>query len=999
MKRFVLLLLAGMFAGTQASAQSTGQITGLVSDQSGAPLSGVAVNVGTGGLGSLTDQNGRYTVPNVPAGTHQVRAARIGFSEATQSVTVAAGQAATANFTLTAAVVELEGVVAVGYGTQQRRDVTGSVASVQAEELHQIPTPSVGEALKGRIAGLDVQTGGYSPGSSPEIRIRGARSLEATNDPLIVVDGVAIAGGIQDINPQMIASIDILKDASATAVYGSRGANGVILITTISGRAGETQVTYDTYYGVQQIHTDVEVFNAQEYATFRREAVRTTGRYNCPEGVLQCEEGDLAAFSAGELEGLRNGVDEDYTDLISHNGAIQNHQVGIVGGSADTRFAISGNYLSEDGVTIGQGFLRRGATGSIDHTSGRFTAGLSANVVNSLRDVNRGDGTWGEALSISPLAPAFDENGDPLPFNTPWDAQMWNPLVDTEHRTNEQLRTRTFGNAYAGYELFDGITLRTVFGADLSFRRNGEFLGALTDDYKGSSNRAMVERFQTFNYVSTTQLQVDRQLTDNQRVDATVLYEIQSQRDDRSRGDVQELPYEYQLYHNIGSAGRVTGVSSNYEEWLLQSFMGRVAYTLNDRYYLTLTGRQDCSSRLAPGNKCSFFPSAALKWRVSDEGFMQNQNLLSEFSLRASIGTTGNTSIDPYQTQGGLARTTYSFGGDGAFGYRPADIANPELSWERTDQYDIGVDLAMFNNRVIATVDGYVQNTHDLLMERFLPATTGFESVLQNVGETRNKGIEVALSTVNLDDWHGLRWTSDIAWSKNINEIVSLYGGTEDDIGNGWFIGEPIEVLYEYEFDGIWQLDEAAEAEGYDREPGDIKVVDHDGNGSVNADGDRVILGRHPDHPAWTGSLANRLEYGSFDLSALATARWGYLIDAGAWPGQMSSRYNQPKLNYWTPENPSNEFPRPNLDSEGAIDAGAVQIMNASHWRIRNITLGYTVPSSLTGQLRENSSLRVYLQAQDPFVFTDFIGFDPEGAGGNEVPSYRTFLIGASVGF
>ena len=996
MKRLVLLLLAGLCSATQASAQATGRVSGSVTDASGAPLAGVAIT--SEGLGTLSDQNGRYTLDNVPAGAHQVRASRLGYAESTLPVTVAAGQTATINFRLTASAVELEGVVAVGYGTQQRRDVTGAVASVEAEELSQIPTPSVGEALKGRVAGLDVQTTGYRPGDNPRIRIRGARSLEATNDPLVVVDGVAI-GGLSDINPQMIESIEVLKDASATAVYGSRGANGVILVTTRAGRAGETRVTYDTYYGLQEVHTKVEVFDGAEYAQFRREAMRTTGRYNCPEGVLQCAEGDAAAFSDGELEGLRNGVSENYMDLISRTGSIQNHQLGISGGSENTRFAISGNYLTEKGVTLGQGFLRRGASGSIDHTSGRLSAGLSANVTNSLQNVNRGDGTWGEAMSIDPLAPAFDENGEPLAFNTPWDAQMWNPLVDLENRKDDRLRTRTFGNAFVGYELLDGVTLRTTFGADLLFNRDGQFVGALTDDFKGSSNRARVERRQSFNYVSTTQLNANREIGDAHRVDATVLYEIQSDRDDRTRADVQDLPYEYQLYHNIGSAGRVSGVSSNYSEWLLQSFMGRVNYTLLDRYYLTLTGRQDCSSRLAPGNKCSFFPSAAVKWRVTDEGFMAGQGLFNDLSLRASYGRTGNTSISPYQTLGGLDRTAYSFAGDGAFGFVPDDIANPELEWEKTDQLDVGVDFALFGSRISGSVDGYIQNTYDLLMERRLPGSSGFENVLQNIGETRNTGVELALATVNLDNWHGLTWTSDVAWSKNSNEIVSIYGGTEDDIGNRWFIGHPINVLYELEFDGIWQLDEAAEAESYDRSPGDIKVVDQDGDGRISSDGDRIIIGRHPNFPSWTGSFANRFELGSFDLSALATARWGYMVDTNTWPGQMSSRYNQPKLDYWTPENPTNAFPRPNLDSEGAIDAGAVQIMDASHWRIRNITLGYTLPTSLSSRIRDSSSLRVYLQAQDPFVFTDYMGFDPEGGENTGVPSYRTLLLGASVGF
>jgi TonB-linked SusC/RagA family outer membrane protein len=1002
MKRWALLLVLALLPAGTAAAQGTGQISGVVTDGAGAPVAGVAVAVQGTTRGDQTSADGRFTITAVPAGARQVKASKIGFAEQTRAVTVAAGQTANLDFQLTAQVVQLEQVVAVGYGTARKQDVTGAVASVQAEALREIPTPSVGEALKGRIAGVDIETNSYKPGDSPDIRIRGTRSLEASNDPLIVVDGVAIAGGIQDINPATIESIDVLKDASATAVYGSRGANGVIMITTKRGRAGATRFTYDTRYGLEQIHTKVRVMNGPEYAEWRRETLRAVGKYNCPADAngyqAPCEAGDLDAFAPDEYQGLINNVSTDWMDLISRNGAIQDHQLTITGGSAETRFAIGANFMDEKGVTRGQSFVRRGATASLNHNSGNFHAGLSANVSNSLQNLGRGDGEWGEAMAYNPMVSPYFEDGTLNPFAVA-DGQMFNPLVEIEHYKEDRLRTRTFGNAFVGYDVLPWLNLQTTFGADLGFRRSGRMIGALTDANRGSNNSAFVERFQTFNYVSTTQAQVERDLSDSQRLSATLLYEIQNQTDDRSRADVQNLPYEYQLYYNLGTGGQVTGVSSNYEEWLLQSVMGRVGYILNDRYYLTLTGREDCSSRLAPGSKCSFFPSAAVKWRLSDEAFMQNQGLFSDLSLRASWGKTGNTSIDPYQTQGSLSRTAYSFGGTGAFGFRPDDLANPSLKWETTDQYDVAVEFGLWDNRISGSLDAYLANTHDLLMERQLPASTGYTSTLENIGATRNRGLELALSTVNIEDFHGLNWTSAINWSMNRNEIVNLYGGTEDDVGNEWFIGEPIEVYYEYKFDGIWQTDEAAEAASYGRKVGDIRVVDQNKDGVITADADRIIIGRHHDFPAWTGSFSNRLAYGAFDLSALASARWGYTIDSNIWPGANAGRYNQPVFNYWTPQNASQEFPRPNREQEGAVDAGAVQLFNGSHWRVRNVTLGYSVPSSVIGRLGSGSSLRVYLQAQDPWVFTSFKGFDPEGGETASVPSYRTFLIGASVGF
>lgn len=995
MKRLVLLLLAGVFSASQAAAQSTGQVTGVVADGSGAPLSGVSVTVGTSGLGSLTDQNGRYTVLNVPAGTYDVRANRLGFTAATQSVTVAVGQSATANFTLSQSAVELEGVVAVGYGTQLRRDVTGSVASVAQEQVREIATPNVAEALKGRVPGLDIRTTGYLPGQEPQIRIRSARSLSASNNPLIVVDGVPIAGGLNDVNPNSIESVEILKDASATAIYGSRGANGVVLITTNRGDAGTTRISYDARYGVQGIRKHVEMFDAEEFANFKRWAARRVNKYPC-EGTSICDEGDEAIFQADELVGYRAGVDTDWKDVISRNGQLMDHQLAISGGSQNTTFAIGANFLQEQGVTLGTAYTRRGANFNLNHDAGPLTAGISANISNSNQDNGRGSGLWGEVAQLVPYGSPWNEDGSIRPQPTT-DAQRWNPLADVEHWRDSDVRTRTFGNAFVGYELIDGLRIQTTFGADLTNRRDGRFRGANSSPFRGNNNDAEMWRNDIFGWISTTQATWEREVGDH-RFNVTGIYELQQEKETRQNGAVQNLPYEHQMWYNLGTAGTVTNVGSDLRETAMRSFMGRVNYTYLNRYYLTLTGRQDCSSRLAPGNKCSVFPSGAVMWRVSDEPFMMNQGLFTELSLRASYGLTGNSAINPYQTQGGLARTTYSFGDVGAYGYRPSSLANADLGWETTAQFDFGVNVGMLDNRVTATIDLYQQNTSDLLMNRQLPLTSGYGSITENVGETRNRGVELALSTVNLDGWNGIRWTSDISWSMNKNEIVSLYGGKEDDPGSSWFIGQPINVLYNLRKLGIWQLDEADEAASYSRSPGDIKVEDIDGNGVIDGN-DRTFLGRHINFPLWSGSLSNRLEYGAFDLSALVYARWGYTIQSNVWPGQMSGRYNQPKLDYWTPENPTNAFPSPNRDSEGAIDAVAVQFFDGSHWRVRNITLGYTVPRSMMNRIGDSSSLRIYGQLQDPWVFTDFPGVDPEGTEGNSVPSFRSLIIGASVGF
>jgi TonB-linked SusC/RagA family outer membrane protein len=440
--------------------------------------------------------------------------------------------------------------------------------------------------------------------------------------------------------------------------------------------------------------------------------------------------------------------------------------------------------------------------------------------------------------------------------------------------------------------------------------------------------------------------------------------------------------------------------------------MGRINYALKDRYLLTLTARVDGSSRLAPGKKYSLFPSVAAAWRLSEEPFAPSW--LSNLKLRASYGRAGNTAVSPYQTRYLLNRTTYSFGNEGSFGYRPGSLPNAELDWEKTDQLDVGLEFGVLQNRLSGSIDFYRAFTHDLLMRRQLPPHTGFDDILQNIGETRNTGVEVALSGVLLDGWNGLRWSTDLTWATNRNEIVTLYGGKEDDIGNRWFIGQPIhgngnDLWYDYKFLGIWQLADSAEAKKYRQVPGQIRVQDRgktlaDGScdftggpdGLINAC-DQTILGNS--YPKWTASLSTRVEWKNFDLSAMAITRQGYKVENTflTSQSQLFGRYNNLKVDYWLPTNPSNREPRPNADQEFPIYGGTRAYQDASFIKIRNITLGFTVPTAWAQRFRAQS-LRLYATAQDPFMFSDFVGLDPEGRTGAGTPSYRTLTFGLTLG-
>jgi TonB-linked SusC/RagA family outer membrane protein len=995
MRRVSMLCLLGvLFAPLPMLAQAPGRIIGTVTDASSArPLSGVTVNIPGTSIGSLTGADGRYILTGVPAGSHTVRAAMIGFGAATQSATVAADQATTVDFTLQPEAVLLEGVVAVGYGTQQRRDVTGSVASVRAEDIRQIPTSNAIQAIQGRVAGVDIVRTSSLPGAGMNIRIRGLRSATASNEPLYVIDGVPISGGIQDFNPNNIESIEILKDASATAIYGSRGANGVVLITTRTGRPGQTQITYDTYAGMQRPINLVRMMDGPEFAAYKREATR----------AVPTRQGwtDEQIFLPEELAAIQSGQWTNWQREVMRTGFQQNHVLGLTGATDNTRFQLSGSFFGQDGITQAQGYDQYSGNVAVDHSIGRLRVGVNASASRSVQTLGPGNGVWGEALANSPLGVPYDENGFLKPKATS-DPLRINPLIAIDQHRREITRNRIFGSLFSELQLMEGVNWRVNFGPDLSDTMDGEFRSRLARN--NSPPDAFRQEDETFAYTLDNILQVNRNLGAAHRVDATLLYSIQEQREERTRAEAENLPYDHQLWYNLGTAETMRNMTSRLQEWALQSYMARVNYALHDRYLLTLTGRYDGSSRLAPENRWAFFPSIGLGWQLGDEVFIQNLGWFSDLKLRGSYGVTGNTAIDPYQTQGTLTLTRYNFGNEGAFGYRPGAIPNPDLTWERTEQANVGLDFGILRNRVTGAIDVYRQDTKDLLLSRALPPASGFTSTLQNVGQTRNTGLELAISTINLENWNGLRWTMDFNATTNKNEIVQLASGG-DQVGDTWFLGHPIHVgndalrsvFFDYEFAGIWQLNEAEQAAAFNQVPGEIRVVDQNGDGRITAD-DRIIIGNT--YPKWIGSLSNRFAYGSVDLSVLASARLGYMFNDAfsTTNSSLYGRYGNMLVDYWTPENPSNVHPRPDAGREGPLYGSTRAYRKGDHVRIRNVTLGYVLPESLVGRWG-GSRARVYATMQEPYIFTDYHGYDPEAGTSGGTPSYWTLLIGTNLTF
>ncbi|QKJ29204.1 TonB-dependent receptor [Mucilaginibacter mali] len=1010
------IILAGMLpAGGILQVQAAGKsvsrtadrlnidITGKVTDEKGQTLPGATITEKNTKNSVAADAQGNFKL-SVNGSSAVLVVSSVGYI----TREVAVGSQTNITIALKDATTNLNDVIVIGYGAQKRIDVTGAVSHIDEKTLREVPVTNPQQLLQGRVAGVVVTQSSNKPGAEPSVLLRGHRSIKAGNNPLYVIDGIPTNDGLNDINPNDIVSMDVLKDASATAIYGSRGANGVIIITTARGKEradGQPDVHYDSYVGVTKISRYIHNLNGPQYVDFRREAARSLpapNTYNDADPVAS----DAKIFSTYELAAIAAGQYTDWQREVTQRGFQQNHDLSVLGASKTTRYNISLGYYQDKGYIKTQDYTRYNLRVNLDQDIGAHVK-MGVSMLGSYAERNNaGLNPIPAAVGQIPIGTPYDASGNLASYPT-GDPLMYNPLFDYVNNNVIQLekRTRVLSSFYAQAEVWDGLKLRVNFGPDISNSRTGSFRSQFSSTNTGTTlPTAGTANEYIFSYTLENILSYDKTFGKH-KIGFTGLYSVQQRVNETGSAAVKDLPVATTTYNNLGS-GTMTGITSTYSRFDILSYMGRVNYNYDSRFLLTLTARADGSSVFAPGNKWGFFPSAALAYNMINEDYIKRMSFISNLKLRASYGRTGNTAVDSYGTLAVLGRTYYDFNDVAALGYYPNSIPNPNLKWETTEAYNVGLDFGIFGDRVTGSIEAYRSNTFDLLLGFALPQSTGFSQVTSNVGNTRNRGIELSLSTRNIvaKQKGGFDWTTDLTGAFNKEEIVSLTSGKVDDIGSSLFIGAPVNVNYDYRKIGIWQLGET-QATQYGSSIGQIRVADQNGNGKIDPD-DRSILGSPT--PKYTFGINNRFSFKGFDLGVFMQGVTGNQIVSTfhTAPGQntiaFGGRYNVVSSDYWTPQNPTNAYPRPisgTSGNPGVVFGSTLKYFDGAYLRIRNVDLGYSFPSAWMKKIGAKS-VRLYFDVTNPYIFSSYVhqnyGTDPEIT---DSPATVNYLLGLNVRF
>lgn len=883
----------------------------------------------------------------------------------------------------------------VGYGTQKKSDIVNAVATTNMEQAVLSPTSDVNEMLRGRIAGLQVDVGGGTlrPGGTSEIIFRGQGSIEGNISAIYVVDGIIRDGGIEDIDPDDIESIEFLKDASAQAIYGSRGANGVVLITTKRGKAGKVSVNYHGFLTTKSIERNFDVYSGQEYAQLRREAVRST----TPDDTYL---DDLDVFSEVELESINNNEFVDWEDELVRNGMVNSQALSISGGTEKTKVFGSFNFFQEDGIIPTSQYTRKTLRLNVDQMlTDKFSVNFDLNMKND--DTERAANV--NVITFSPLGRAFDERGNLLQFPSGEELSATNPLWNLREQDNDRKGNDFVVNVTPTWQITKDLQyqLKTNFT-----RRNfegGQYLSSLNSGGDDVGGIARIDNQLNESYLVENILTYNKEFSLDHKVNLTLVQSAQENQFTRTFTEGQGFTNESLGYDGITNAIGNVSVFRDKNRQRLASFMARARYGFLNKYLFTVTARADGASVNSADNKWSFNPAASFAWKIHNEDFLEGNDVVQELKLRASYGSLVNDLGRAYTSLFTAEGQNYIFNQQSSSGYSPSVILpNPDLKFERITTFNLGLDFSIFKRKLEGNINYYDARTTDLLLRRGVPSTTGYQFTFFNAGELQNTGIELSL-TANIINKGDLRWSVSTNWSNNKNKIISLYNDgdgkeiLEDDAFN-YFVGQPVGAIYQYEFDGIFQ--EGDDFEGAPQanpessltqeglRPGDIRVKDTNGVDSLGnrtgiPDGritpeDRVFIDPNPD---WFGSFSTTLQYKGFDLfvdfyAVVGAKKVNPFLSEFNNGGTLSGKLNGVKVDYYTPENPSNEFPRANFDAT-PLYLNSLAVKDASYLRLRTISLGYTLPESITSKLKMQQ-LRVYVTGTNLFTNTDYIGYSPE---------------------
>jgi TonB-dependent starch-binding outer membrane protein SusC len=1020
-----LLVFLSCFAAPAAFAQNI--VRGKVTNNAGEPVPRASINVKGTAVGANTGDDGSYSITAAKGSILIVTS----INYATKEVTV--GDESTINIQLASAATDLGEVVVVGYGTQRKEAVTGSVASIGGEKMRDVPSPNISQALQGRLAGVDIAQTSTKPGATMQIRIRGTRSLSADNNPLIVLDGIPFIGSLADLNPNDIKSIDVLKDASATAIYGSRGANGVILVTTDKGgKNRKPRINYSGYVGAQKVFAKYPMMNGPQFVALRK-AIATI-----PSAIQ---------YSNGQDE--NDSTNTDWQDLFYQTGIVTDHNISLSGGSETGSYNFGGGYYLNKGVIPTQQYKRYSLRGSLDQQVGKlFRFGFNTN-----SNYNQSEGSQVglySTLTSTPISSPYNADGTlkrgirmSIDNQYIYTKDVVENLRDNDQWLNETRGFATYNAVYGEVKapFLNGLKYRVNLGLDYIQINNGAYTGTGVGDALNptTASTASVDNRNTVHWTLENLLTFDRTFGKHS-INAVALYSVEQNKYNRSNMSALNIPADAFEFYNLGQAGTVTvdPVNQDYQLWGLKSAMGRVMYSYDNRYMISGTVRSDASSRLAPGHKWHTYPAVSAGWNIGNESFIQDLGIFNNLKLRAGFGQTSNQAIAPYATLGQLATRPYNFGPTTySTGVYVNQLPNPELGWEFSKTWNFGLDFSILKNRLSGTIEYYITKTEDILLELGLPPTSGVTSYTANIGATQNKGLELSLNGTILDNVNGFTWDAGINFYANKNKLVSLASGSSRDEANWWFVGHNINAIYDYEKVGLWQKDDPYLST---LEPGgNIGMIKVKYTGGFKSDGtperaigadDKQIMDVDPD---FQGGFNTRVAYKGFDLGVVGFYRHGGILfstihGSSGYLNMLSGRRNNLDVDYWTPENPNAKYPKPGgiISSDNPKYGTTLSYFDGSFLKIRTITLGYDFNQRLIRN--QNLKMRMYFTVQNPFVmFSPFhkeSGLDPEtNSFGNEnvsstgaissntnllkriltvgynTPSTRNYIVGVNLTF